>query len=194
MMHPAPDTARPAVIGRMLDRRRMFRCGQTLGMPRLPKWRRAAGWSGGRCVDGTLSRSALRSRVLFPEHGPAASSLPQGNCRPVDPRGSRPANLSTGAIEGWREPKWPNQPPHRSGELSTCVHNRRLTAVPAVVAGVIAGAHLGAFNVLSGPSSNRFYQDPAGASLLPVGARQGALIAGRLSFGSRPALFPARGL
>ena len=94
MMHPAPDTARPAVIGRMLDRRRMFRCGQTLGMPHLPKWRRAAGWSGGRCVDGTLSRPALRSRVLFPEHGPAASSLLQGNCRPVDPRGSRPANLS----------------------------------------------------------------------------------------------------
>ena len=106
-----------------------------------------------------------------PEHGPAASSLPQGNCRPVDPRGYRTANLSVGAIEGWREPKWPNQPPHRSGELSTCVHNRRLTAVPAVVAGVIAGAHLGAFNVLSGPSSNRFYQDPACASLLPVGAR-----------------------
>lgn len=59
--------------------------------PRLPGWRRAAGWSGGRCVDGTLSRPALRSRVSFAEHHPAASSLPQGNCRPVDPRGSRPA-------------------------------------------------------------------------------------------------------
>lgn len=90
MMHPAPDTARPAVIGRMLDRRRMFRCGQTLGMPRLPKCRRAAGWSCRGCIS-TVPTPALRSRVSFPEHGPAASSLPQGNCRPVDPRGSRPA-------------------------------------------------------------------------------------------------------
>ena len=161
-----PRVARPVALPRAI---RVTR--------RLPGWRRAAGWSGGRCVDGTLSRPALRSRVLFPEHYPAASSLPQGNCRPVDPRGSRPANLSTGAIEGWRERKQPNQLPHRSGELTTCLISRGCHGSPVPGCGgryARQGAQIQEpFNVLSGPSSNRFYRDPAGTSLLPVGARQG---------------------
>lgn len=64
--------------------------GQAGTTRRLPERRRAAAWGRRGCIS-TVPTPALRSRVLFPEHGPAASSLPQGNCRPVDPRGSRPA-------------------------------------------------------------------------------------------------------
>ena len=163
------------------DRRRVAR--PVIALPRairvtrhLPGWRRAAGWSGGRCdVDGS-SGPVLRNRTFLPRR-PDASSLASVNCRPVDPRGSRPANLSTGAIEGWRERKQPNQLPHRSGELTTCLISRGCHGSPVPGCGgryARQGAQIQEpFNVLSGPSSNRFYRDPAGTSLLPVGARQG---------------------
>lgn len=93
---PQLPRRRPSTPSRgiLSDRRRTFRSGQLRDVPRLPERRRAVAWGRRGCIS-RASTPALRSRVSFPEHGPAASSLLQGNCRPVDPRGSRPAPLST---------------------------------------------------------------------------------------------------
>lgn len=98
---PQLPRRRPSTPSRgvLSDRPRAAPDGQAGAARGLSERRRAAGWSCRGCIS-TVPTPALRSRVSFPEHGPAASSLPQGNCRPVDPRGSRPAHFSRHMISG----------------------------------------------------------------------------------------------
>ena len=78
-----------------LDRRRTACAGQARVVHRLPGCRRAAGWSCRRCsVSCFLLGPVAKNWAALVSVYPADSSLLQGNCRPVDPRGSRPANFS----------------------------------------------------------------------------------------------------
>ena len=175
-----PRVVRPAALPRAIR-----------ATPRLPDGRRAAGWSGGRCVDGTLSRPALRSRVLFPEHYPAASSLPQGNCRPVDPRGSRPANFSPS--DNGRQTSLPAPPEPAVTRLRDTPRGRSGTArkAPSTLCGPCRPAGVGTIVRRPTQSERRQFKawqpgetgnssrEPVLSSLGPVAAMRQARLASR---------------